>query len=188
MRSQRSQKKETQSFTLIEMTIVIAVIATLVSISIPRVGYFLTKGRDARRIADIQLLEVAIEAFYTAQGFYPTQTECIGDVGQPYGVCTGTSALEVVLTPYVRGGIPTDPLYPNRGGYTPTRNFYYAYDAAHTVDWCDGGNTANDITAPVLGFRSAETNVVINFNHKDTCADAELGLNQAVYNVSFQPQ
>ncbi|MBU1112352.1 MAG: prepilin-type N-terminal cleavage/methylation domain-containing protein [Candidatus Omnitrophica bacterium] len=156
------------AFTLIELSVVIAIITVLASISIPNVNRYLMKSRDAKRISDIQVLSLAIESFYDDQGHYPgwndtlTLTpklgdngECVGVVGRTVGtdpcassISGGTNrvdgALDVLLKPYIQGAIPRDPSYDNQ-----PNNFYYGYDPHHeyviptAIAWSDTFPTAN---------------------------------------------
>src|SRR3989338_8985438 len=84
--------KKKLSFTLIELSVVIAIITILASISIPNVSRYMMKSRDAKRLSDMQVLSLAIESFYDDQGHYPgwndtlTATYKLGDNGECVGV------------------------------------------------------------------------------------------------------
>ena len=47
--------KNNKGFTIIELIVVIAIVAVLATIIITSVNQFQTKGRDAKRIANMQL-------------------------------------------------------------------------------------------------------------------------------------
>ena len=63
-----------RGFTLIELLAVIAIIGVLVSIISVSVNASKQKGRDARRVADIASLRVALQTYYNDNSVYP---DCI---------------------------------------------------------------------------------------------------------------
>ncbi len=60
-----------RGFTLIELLVVIAIIGILSSVVLASLNSARQKGRDARRIADIKQLQLALELYYDAEGSYP---------------------------------------------------------------------------------------------------------------------
>lgn len=64
-----------RGFTLIELLVVIAIIGLLASVVIASLNSARQKGRDARRIADIKSIQLALELFYDANGKYPTSAQ-----------------------------------------------------------------------------------------------------------------
>lgn len=60
-----------RGFTLIELLAVIAIIGILAAIITTSLGTSKAKSRDARRIADIKNIQVALELYYNDNGFYP---------------------------------------------------------------------------------------------------------------------
>lgn len=56
-----------KGFTLIELLVVIAIIGVLASIVLASLNSARQKSRDARRIADIKQLQLALELYYDAQ-------------------------------------------------------------------------------------------------------------------------
>jgi prepilin-type N-terminal cleavage/methylation domain-containing protein len=65
------QKNHQRGFTLIELLVVIAIIGILASIVLASLDSARKKGRDARRIADIKQLQLALELYYDANGVFP---------------------------------------------------------------------------------------------------------------------
>lgn len=61
-----------RGFTLIELLVVIAIIAVLSSIILASLSSARARGRDARRVADIKQLQLALELYYDANHAYPT--------------------------------------------------------------------------------------------------------------------
>lgn len=65
----RNNKK---GFTLIELLVVIAIIGILSSVVLASLNSARQKSRDARRVADIKQLQLALELYYDSnQGVYP---------------------------------------------------------------------------------------------------------------------
>lgn len=60
-----------RGFTLIELLVVIAIIGILSSVVLASLNSARKKGRDARRVADVKQLQLALELSYDANGSYP---------------------------------------------------------------------------------------------------------------------
>lgn len=63
--------KTKRGFTLIELLVVIAIIGILSSVVLASLNSARKKGRDARRIADLKQVQLALELYYDANGTYP---------------------------------------------------------------------------------------------------------------------
>lgn len=100
-----------RGFTLIELLVVIAIIGVLSSVVLASLNTSRQKGRDARRIADVKQLQLALELYYDQNGVYPPAL---------------TSA--ALVTPGYIGLIPTDPSNSAAYSYSP----YAASGAAST--------------------------------------------------------
>jgi len=60
-----------RSFTLIELLVVIAIIGILVSITFVWIGSSKGRARDARRKADLNQIQIALEIYYDQKGHFP---------------------------------------------------------------------------------------------------------------------
>ena len=65
------QKIFTRGFTLIELLVVIAIIGILSSIVLASLNSARQKSRDARRVADIKQIQLAMQLYYDASSTYP---------------------------------------------------------------------------------------------------------------------
>jgi prepilin-type N-terminal cleavage/methylation domain-containing protein len=64
-------RKGARGFTLIELLVVIAIIGILSSIVLASLNTARLKSRDARRIADIKQLQLALQLYFDANQGYP---------------------------------------------------------------------------------------------------------------------
>lgn len=117
-------KKE--GFTLIELLVVIAVIGLLATIVLISLSSARAKSRDARRLADLKQVSLALEMFYNEYGYYPNNekccnaadagwdhsdvggfipglqgTECVGEVGQKPCFADNTKGIVFMAEPVV---------------------------------------------------------------------------------------
>ena len=92
-----------RGFTLIELLVVIAIIGILSSIVLASLNTARKKGRDARRIADLKQLQLALELYYDANQSYPAVASG-GVTGANFA--TGLNAL---VTSNFISTIPLDP-------------------------------------------------------------------------------
>lgn len=72
-------KGDKKGFTLIELLVVIAIIGLLSSIVMASLNGARKKARDARRIADIKQLQIALEMYYSDKGHYPIPPNTMAD-------------------------------------------------------------------------------------------------------------
>lgn len=182
------------SFTLVEIVMVMAIMAIIFSTVTIVTDRSIRKARDTKRIADMKILMGALELFYDDHGRYPSiaAPDNIPANGQYVGM---GGAIDVALRPYVGGVVPQDPSHGRL--VAGSIGYYYAYDPEHYVDWCDSdpandigdNNPPGEIGPPVLGFRRAESRA-LQF-HKDTChADSgslmqAAGTTGAAYTAAF---
>lgn len=66
--------KAQRAFTLIELLVVIAIIGILSSVVLASLNDAREKSRDAKRVADIRQIQLALELFFDSNVSYPTTT------------------------------------------------------------------------------------------------------------------
>lgn len=103
-----------KGFTLIELLIVIAIIGLLASMVLVGFGTFRSRGRDARRIADMREVQNALELFYTKSNRYPDATEAADWAGLTATLLAAGIGINAV---------PNDPLPPAVYLYSPSTDF-----------------------------------------------------------------
>lgn len=150
-------------FTLIELLISITIIGILAVAGIQTYKVTLLRGRDTKRLDDMQTLKTALSLYYQINKTYPT----------PNSACQGVGSWEVsylngqngcvflnALQPYL-SGLPLDPvnkvianidLFATR----PDGSYFYSYYFYSSLT--AGSSYGCSWTGPfaVLGFRSAE--------------------------------
>lgn len=132
-----SVPRGTRGFTLIELLVVIAIIGILASLILASLNTARLKARDARRVADIRELQIALELYYNSQSVpqYPAASAAC-DAGAAYG-------LEALIT---GGFIPQVPRDPNA-----TPNCYrYASNSASPRTTYHLGAAIEEATNPTL--------------------------------------
>jgi prepilin-type N-terminal cleavage/methylation domain-containing protein len=67
-------RRSARGFTLIELLVVIAIIGILSSVVLASLNTARQKSRDARRIADIKQLQLALELYFDSKATYPSST------------------------------------------------------------------------------------------------------------------
>ena len=131
-----------KGFTLIEIMVVVFIIGLLASIVTVSVNQSRIRGRDARRISDLDTIRNAVEMFANQNnGTYP------GTSGTTYcsvtiGACTGGGA--TWLTSVITGGIlstsPVDPVATRAYRYQRTGNNYEIDADLEVGNENEGGN------------------------------------------------
>ncbi len=125
-------------FTLIELMVVVAIIGLLSSIVLVSLSTARSKGRDARRFADTQSIQQAVELYFAYSQVYPNCARTTGGAfpGDPSGTYANTNTgsansmicLATKLVPKYFGKLPQDP----QNNPSDLTSSSYAYD-----QWCN---------------------------------------------------
>lgn len=71
--------KPNKGFTLIELIVVVAIIGIVSGIIMTSVNNSKAKGRDTKRIADISIIQLALERYYDINKSYPNSLSVLDD-------------------------------------------------------------------------------------------------------------
>ena len=136
--------KSNKGFTLIELLVVIAIIGILSSVVLASLNSARKKGRDARRVADLKQLQLALELSYDANP----------SVGYPAALSIAT-----LVTPGYISVIPTDPSTATAYGYVQvgSGSGYYLGAALETTGQTNVLANDND-TAQAITINGVATN------------------------------
>ena len=112
-----------KGFTLIELLVVIAIIGLLASIVLVSLNTARAKARDAKRIAGLKQIQLALEMYYDDYGHYPDRHAYTSSSNCGSNWCD----LENDLSAYI-GHLPRDP----RG---LQNNYRFYYDGGEADDY-----------------------------------------------------
>lgn len=80
-----NKKQKEGGFTLVELLVVIGIIAILATILLLQLGTARAKGRDAKRISDMNQIRTALELYFDDNSTYPAAlTELVPATGNKY--------------------------------------------------------------------------------------------------------
>jgi prepilin-type N-terminal cleavage/methylation domain-containing protein len=122
-------KNNKKGFTLIELLVVIAIIGLLSSVILASLNSARSKGRDAKRVADLHQIQLALELYYDNNNAYPIaspwRSQCAGFGSPP------TTADKVIpgLVPTYMSSFPVDPLM---GSGPAATSYCYVYGSSGT--------------------------------------------------------
>jgi prepilin-type N-terminal cleavage/methylation domain-containing protein len=168
--NRRGRTNAQKGFTLIELLVVIAIIGILSSVVLASLNSARKKGRDARRIADVKQLQLALELYYDANGAYPAV------------ISTST-----VVTPGYIAALPTDPSnlaeysYQPYGvtGSTATCSSYHLGASLETSGHTSFNSDADVTSVPTgYGVCTASGASATDFSGTDSakCATGDVGV------------
>lgn len=153
------RKNKQSGFTLVEIMVVIAIIGMLTNLILTGLGVARSKGRDAKRKADLKQMQTALDLYYNTYNAYPSTGgstvfyglsasvagNCAG------GTCTSSGASGWIpnLAPEFISQLPNDPL----ARTTDFSGYLYASDGvnykliAHSIgpeSWPEDGEPFYD--------------------------------------------
>ena len=113
------RRTHTHGFTLIELLVVFALLGIMATIVIAVLNPARGEGRDAKRISDLEQIQLALRLYAEDNGGYPTEAV----VGTDQGFLGVGNTIDTLLAPYLPE-VPRDPLHDGV-------NYYYYYDGYH---------------------------------------------------------
>lgn len=157
-----------RGFTLIELLVVISIIGILSGIIIAGLNGSRVSARDARRVADIKNIQLALAVYYSDQGHYPCR---LNDAGIATSGCTPSFEGTYMAT------IPTGPTAGETYSYTGFIQSNIAGSACTTnggVRWYQLGasleNKSNSVLAQDDTYPMASGVATINSLQYVECA------------------
>jgi len=145
----RKNTTHSRGFTLIELLVVIAIIVILSTIAMIALQNARAKGRDTRRVADVDQMQTALALYYRDKGQYPATNDFV--VGASLTATTSAGTVIYMAT------IPTAPT-PADGTCSNSDNTYRYVSMAngkrYAIYYCLGG-LVGDVGS---GQRAASSN------------------------------
>lgn len=103
-----------KGFTILELMVSVAIIAILTSIILVTISGIKERGRDARRLSDVNEIQNALNLYFSSHNIFPVFSTKI--------TITGDDAFsELLINEKNMPAVPTDPL-PTFGSYTYQSN------------------------------------------------------------------
>lgn len=130
-----------KGFTLIELLVVVAIIGVLASVVLSSLNDARARARDAKRLADIRIIQTALELYNLDNGEYPSSSGISGGTTNAPNSSWANSAYESWenLETILGTTLPRDPL--NQEGFSSTNpNGPYNYSYFSSVPGCPGLN------------------------------------------------
>jgi prepilin-type N-terminal cleavage/methylation domain-containing protein len=121
-------KASQRGFTLIELLVVVAIIGLLSSVVLASLSNARAKARDARRLSDLNQINLAIQMYYANKGFFPVCGTLEIFIDNGLTDCLSSALIAEGLM----SRLPYDPLYGNNGSANWGFDYgYYSPDGAH---------------------------------------------------------
>lgn len=160
-----------RGFTLVELLVVIAIIGILSGVVVAGLNNARAGARDAKRIADIKNIQIALAQYYFDQGKYPCKLEgttgagCTPAFGGVYmaSIPTDPSGQAYKYTGLVASATPTITLCSANGGVS-------RYILGIPLESTSNSNLAQDETYTINGSGV----ITINGQNFGSCADTDL--------------
>ncbi|HTE48497.1 MAG TPA: prepilin-type N-terminal cleavage/methylation domain-containing protein [Candidatus Paceibacterota bacterium] len=145
-----------KGFTLIELLVVVAIIGLLSSIVLASINTARIKGRDAKRVSDLEQVQNALALFYDDFGYYPPCYAFSPWNATHWGLSGTPSCLYTLLVPTYIKSLPADPVnkeggLPNFLGDNAPTDQGYRYYTATALTYTLGTNLEKGGTASEYG-------------------------------------
>lgn len=139
-----------RGFTLVEILIVVAIIATLASVALVGLGPVQRNGRDTRRVSDLRQVQNGVELYYAKCGYYPGAAQSSSDCSG-FSQASGWTGLSSALTGSTLGisKVPNDPRAGANYDYGSTSGTSYVLGA--TLENAGSVQLRDDIDGTVEG-------------------------------------
>ena len=143
-----------KGFTLIEVLIVVAIIGLLASIVLVGYGSFRSRGRDTRRVADLNEAQKGLELYYLKFQYYPA-----------VAASDSWSSLKNSLVSAGIGvnNISNDPLAPNRTYKYGASSDFQNYVLAATLEDVSNPAFQNSPRGTIYGISCDPPNYCVQF-------------------------
>lgn len=145
-----------RGFTLVELLVTVSIIAILASIAIGAYNSFQKNGRDAKRQADLKVIQSALEQYKADQNYYPTTGSVVP--GSSLTRSIGGSYLNKIpqapsgSIEYSYFALPGQPTCDNSTGKLCTSYYLCAKvensNNANTLTNCDSKNYNYEVSSP----------------------------------------
>jgi len=167
-------KKTNRGFTLIELLVVIAIIGILSSVILASLSTARQKSRDAKRISDVEQIQLSLELFYDANQMYPSTT--------PSGYSGDDAGVQMLVAGGFLTKVPVPPVGPNTTyiyhGVTALATECLSvgivctnYELGITLERSDNPALANDYDQSVGTFYGTYPNCLVNTAGTEYCYD-----------------
>ena len=93
----RQKRNYLTGFTIIELLVVVGIIGIVTGIIMSSISSAKAKGRDAKRIADVSVIQLALERYYDINRNYPTSLSSLADSSVPTKDPSGNNYSYVAL-------------------------------------------------------------------------------------------
>jgi len=123
-------KNKNLGFTLIELLVVVAIIGLISSIAFASLSTARKKARDARRIADLKQVQLALQFYYDKYKQYPPGAFWQNSFSSP------GNWIPQLVTEGFMPTLPNDPINNNSGPWT-TGIYSYVYSSGVDVNYQD---------------------------------------------------
>ena len=170
--------KEFKGFTLIELLVVLAIIGLISSFIFVTLGSARERGRDGRRLQDVNQIIKALQLYWSDNGKYPKHT-CPCEKGWEASDINPEQFMEYLI-PYL-SKIPLDPINRRVNNYKffgpRPENYFYAYQSYEAFpSYCP------EINKPfvVIGISNLESYVSADLPENGMPLPLEINLPRAI--------